>query len=100
MVPSMTFAALRDSLAGEAPPPGASPALQALWHEAKGDWQAAHGLAQAADDEDGAWVHAYLHRVEGDLANAGYWYRRAGRPPAAGSLAEEWSAIARALLGE
>ena len=65
---------------GATPPAGVSPALAAMWHEAKGDWAAAHRLAQAEDDADGAWVHAYLHRVEGDLANAGYWYRRAGKP--------------------
>jgi hypothetical protein len=97
-VPSMTLAAFRDSLEDEAPPAMLCPALQALWHEGKGDWQAAHALAQAEDDADGAWVHAYLHRVEGDLANAGYWYRRAGRPAATGPLPEEWSAIASALL--
>ncbi len=99
-VPSITLAALRESLEDEAPPAGLRPALQALWREAKGDWQGAHALAQAADDAEGAWVHAYLHRVEGDLANAGYWYRRAGRPAADGPLAEEWSAIASALLGD
>ena len=55
-------------------------------------------LAQARDDADGAWVHAYLHRVEGDLANAGYWYRRAGRPASEQPLREEWAAVAAALL--
>jgi hypothetical protein len=69
-----------------------------MWHDAKGDWEAAHRLAQSEETADGAWVHAYLHRVEGDLANAGYWYRRAGRPASEQPLADEWTAIVRALL--
>jgi hypothetical protein len=94
----MTLEAFRDSLRAGAPSAALSPALQALWHEAKGDWSAAHRLAQAENDAAGAWVHAYLHRVEGDLANAGYWYRRASRPVCTQPLAEEWAAIAGALL--
>ncbi len=97
-MPSMTLEAFRDSLRSAAPPAGLGPALQALWRAANGDWPAAHRLAQAQDDAAGAWVHAYLHRVEGDLANAGYWYRRADRPVCAGPLPEEWAAIAAALL--
>ncbi len=95
---SMTLEAFRDSLPAAAPPAGLDPALQALWHEANGDWPAAHRLAQAQDDAAGAWVHAYLHRVEGDLANAGYWYRRAGRPVCTEPLPAEWAAIAATLL--
>ena len=76
------------------------PLLRALWHDAHGEWDAAHHLAQDIDAADGAWVHAYLHRKEGDLGNAGYWYRRAGKPPATGSLEAEWRQIAAALLGE
>ena len=72
--------------------------LLALWHDAHGDWHEAHRVAQDEDDENGAWVHAYLHRKEGDSANAGYWYRRAGRSPARGSLEEEWGAIVATLL--
>ncbi len=94
----MTIEALRDSLRADTPPTELGAPLRALWYEAKGDWAAAHRLAQAEDDAAGAWVHAYLHRVEGDLANAGYWYRRAGQPVCTGSLPEEWTAIARALL--
>ena len=75
----MTFETFKATLGDPAPPVGLSPVVQALWHEAKGDWNEAHRLAQSQDDADGAWVHAYLHRVEGDLANAGYWYRRAGK---------------------
>ena len=94
----MTLQTFRASLSADAPPAGLSPTLQALWQEAKGDWHAAHALAQAQDDAEGAWVHAYLHRVEGDLANAGYWYRRAGRPAPNEPLQEEWAAVVAALL--
>ena len=97
-MPSMTLQAFEESLRGERPPDGLGRALQALWQAARGDWHAAHALAQAEDGAAGAWVHAYLHRVEGDLANAGYWYRRAGRPACEAPLAKEWSAIAQALL--
>ena len=86
----MDLASFQQSLDRDAPPEDLGRALSALWHEAKGDWHAAHRLAQSRDDADGAWVHAYLHRVEGNAANAGYWYRRAGRPHASVSLAEEW----------
>ena len=95
----MDIAAFRASVEASAPADHLSHALQALWHDAKGDWQTAHEHAQAQDDRDGAWVHAYLHRKEGDLPNAGYWYRRAGRPAASESLDAEWETIARALRG-
>lgn len=94
----MDIDAFRDSLDADGPPAGLSNALQALWHEAKGDWHRAHGLAQDQPDPAGAWVHAYLHRVEGDLVNAGYWYRRAGKPASDAPLAAEWAEIAAALL--
>ena len=94
----MELADFKDSLRQDRPPEGLGRALEALWHAAKGDWHRAHGLAQSQDDATGAWVHAYLHRVEGDLANAGYWYRRAGRPRCEAPLAEEWEEIAAALL--
>jgi hypothetical protein len=94
----MDFARYKASLAAPAPPAGLSPALAALWWERKGDWQRAHRCAQQQGDAAGAWVHAYLHRVEGDLNNASGWYRRAGKPPASVPPAEEWEAIARALL--
>ena len=76
------------------------PALLALWREARGDWAAAHELAQKAAGRDGDWVHAYLHRAEGDELNAGYWYARAGRkrPPPGTSLEAERTAILAELL--
>ena len=93
--------AFRDSLARPAPPDGLTPAQQALWWAGKGDWDRAHRCAQdEPDDADADWVHAHLHRVERDLPNAGYWYRRAGRPIADGPVAAEWTTIAHALLAE
>lgn len=92
--PATTFEA---SLDAGTPPVDASPPLLALWHGLRGDWQGAHEIVQAQDDRDSAWVHAWLHRVEGDLANADYWYRRAGRPAASGDTPAEGFAIARAL---
>ena len=77
---------------------GLNPPLQTLWWEAKGDWKRAHECAQEDRTPNGSIVHAYLHRVEGDPSNAGYWYKRAGRPPATGTLAEEWEALAREFL--
>jgi len=94
----MDLAAFRASLAVAAPPEGLGPALQALWWEAKGDWRRAHELAQADEGGAGDWVHAYLHRKEGDAGNAGYWYRRADKPASRAPLAEEWATIATALL--
>lgn len=93
----MTLAHFHSSLA-DAAPPSFSSALQGLWWDAKGDWAKAHECAQAQDDADGAWVHAYLHRKEGDLANADYWYRRAGRRRPAGAVGQEWEEIVAELL--
>lgn len=86
------------SLDAAAPPSGVSRALEALWYEAKGEWDRAHRLAQSVTTADGAWVHAYLHRVEGDASNAAYWYRRAERPVSHLPTREEWAAIVEALL--
>jgi hypothetical protein len=96
----MTLAELQSSVQeASTPAAGLSPLLQALWHDARGDWDRAHTLAQEVETRDGAWVHAYLHRKEGDPDNARYWYRRAGRPESAAPLDEEWNEIAGALLG-
>ena len=72
--------------------------LLALWWDAKGDWNRAHEIAQDVTGADGAWVHAYLHRKEGDLSNAAYWYAQAGRPVAKDDLSAEWERIAVAVL--
>jgi hypothetical protein len=81
------------------PPESASDALIALWIDANESWTASHDTLQDDQTADGAWVHAYLHRKEGDLPNASYWYRRAGKPVFSGSLDDEWSQIVSALLG-
>ena len=94
----MNVHCFHESLTEATPPPDLSPALHALWLDGTGDWQGAHTRVQGADDKDSAWVHAYLHRKEGDVSNAGYWYRRAGQPVAGGPLEAEWEAISRALL--
>ena len=99
----MTLNDFRDDLAASAPPAAIaalSVPLRALWWDGKGDWTAAHDLLQNDSTGAGSWVHAYLHRKEGDISNAGYWYRRAGQPVATGSLDEEWAAIVGALLEE
>ena len=93
-----TLAEFDASLAAAAPPDGLALAVQGLWWDAKGDWARAHQCAQDQDDRIGAAVHAYLHRKEGDLANAGHWYARAGRAMPDGTLAAEWRALAAELL--
>ena len=94
----MTPAELRASTAEAAPPADLCPALQSLWWQFKGDWQRAHACAQEDTTATGARVHAYLHRVEGDLSNARHWYSRAGRQEQTCSLVEEWERLAAALL--
>lgn len=94
----MTLNDFKASLQAQAPPTGWSLALQGLWHDAKGEWNAAHECAQNQADADGAWVHAYLHRKEGDLGNAGYWYRQAGKPMPNAPLESEWETIVMNLL--
>lgn len=94
----MDLEAFRASLAAPEPPPGLSLALQTLWWDASGDWDRAHRCAMADKSAAGSAVHAYLHRKEGDLSNAGYWYARAGKPAADGPLQAEWDELARSLL--
>ena len=96
----MTLTAFKASLSQEDPPAGLTPALTALWHDGRGDWTSAHQVAQDIESPAGSWIHAYLHRKEGDSSNAAYWYRRAGQAVAAGPLDVEWAAIAEALLRE
>ncbi len=94
---SLTLADFRASLAAADPPTLPAP-LRALWLDAKDDWDGAHKCVDELDDADSMWVHAYLHRKEGDIGNARYWYARAGRPPQTAPLAQEWAEIAAALL--
>ena len=96
----MDLLSFKESIAQPQPPAGLSAALQALWWDAKGDWNKAHERAQERDDAAGMRVHAYLHRKEGDHSNAGYWYRRSGTTPSVLTLDEEWDEMVRGLLGE
>ncbi len=94
----MTLVDFKGGISKPKPPGGLAPPLEALWWAAKGDWDKAHKIVMKQESRDAAWVHAYLHRVEGDLDNAGYWYRQARRPAASGALDAEWNAIAAALI--
>jgi hypothetical protein len=95
----VSMADFKASLSDNAPAPDLGAPLAALWWAAKGNWDAAHKIVMDEETAEAAWVHAYLHRVEGDLGNAGYWYRRAKKPVATTSLDTEWEAIASGLLG-
>ncbi len=94
----MTPAAFERTLGDLHPPSNLAPALAALWWAARGDWDKAHKIVMDDAGADCAWVHAYLHRVEGDLDNAGYWYRQARRAPASGEFRTEWAGIVATLL--
>src|SRR5262249_19162156 len=91
-------AAFLDSLKTGTPPAAAVPLLRAVWHGLRGEWEAAHHIAQDDASAEGAWVHAWLHRIEGDIANAGYWYRRGQRDVGEGDLCREGRTIATLLL--
>ncbi|MEJ7646279.1 MAG: hypothetical protein WKF87_16910 [Chryseolinea sp.] len=96
----MTLSEFKESLRQAEPPNPLPPLLKALWYDAKGDWNTAHNVAQDINTKDGSWIHAYLHRKEGDGGNAAYWYRRASQPVYTKSLSEEWDAIAISLLSQ
>lgn len=95
----MNLQEFQASLTHDTPPAGLSFALAGLWWDAKGDWTKAHESAQQDQGPEGAWVHAYLHRKEGDESNSAYWYGRAKTPPSRAPFEEEWEEIATALLG-
>jgi hypothetical protein len=94
----MQFQTFVQSISDNKPPKGLSVYLNALWHDAKGDWHEAHSMIDHLHDETACWVHAYLHRKEGDLGNADYWYRRAGKERPSVSVQDEWEMIAAHLL--
>src|SRR5229473_8476155 len=96
----MNLDEFKNSLTLEQPPAGISPCLAALWFDGKGDWEKSHQIAQDIETNDGAWVHAYLHRKEGDPGNARYWYNRAGRSMPEHSLEKEWEELAGTLIQE
>jgi hypothetical protein len=95
----VTLKEFKASISRSDPPDALSRALQSLWWMEKGDWNRGHGLIDDAEGIDECWVHAHLHRVEGDLANAGYWYRRAQKPVSTSALEAERAEIIAALLG-
>jgi hypothetical protein len=95
----MTLEQFEATLTGEAPPQGVSNSLAAMWYDGKGHWEQAHDIAQDIHTPEGSWVHAYLHRKEGDNWNANYWYNRAGRSMPAITLEQEWKEMVKALLG-
>lgn len=94
----MQFDEFVESIKNDAPPAGIPIYVKALWLDAKGDWDNAHGSIDSLSDKNSCWVHAYLHRKEGDIWNADYWYAKAGKKRPAASLDEEWEAITKALL--
>ena len=93
----MDLKAFKASTKENNPPRGISPCLEAMWYQAKGNWEEAHRLAQSDKSPAGSWVHAFLHRVEGDIGNASYWYCLADRPVCTSSLNDEWEKIVVAL---
>jgi len=94
----MNFETFQQSVSASTPPENLSGYLQSLWYDAKGDWNRAHEIIQDIDDKKAAWIHAYLHRKEGDVGNADYWYEMAGKTRPNGYLDIEWERIARAML--
>ena len=94
----MNFEQFNNSLNHNNPPENSSAYLKALWYDAKDNWQKAHELIQDMEDKSAAWIHAYLHRKEGDIWNADYWYNRAGKKRPSVSLLEEWKDLVQAML--
>ena len=94
----MTFEQFQQSLSQSSPPPAISKHLESLWYDAKGDWEQSHNIIQEINDSDASWIHAYLHRKEGDTWNADYWYSRAGKTRPAITLEAEWEKIVKRIL--
>ena len=94
----MQFDEFINSTKEDAPPQSLSEPLQAMWYARKGDWETAHNIARSISSELGSWIHAYLHRVEGDLSNADYWYKRAGKPQFKGSTETEADEIINSIF--
>ena len=86
------------SLSSDQPPQKIPVVLKALWYDGKNDWEGSHNIAQDIDDKNGSWVHAYLHRKEGDISNAHYWYSRAGKSEPRMTLKEEWESLVRNFI--
>ena len=94
----MDFETFNKSLSAAAPPAGVTIYLQSLWYDGKGDWEQAHTIIQDIEDKTASWIHAYLHRKEGDKWNAQYWYTKAGKPMPSNTLQQEWEGMVKALL--
>ena len=94
----MDVVSFRESLTADTPPDEASVYLKALWYDAKDQWDAAHSLIQDVEDKNSSWIHAYLHRKEGDISNAAYWYRRAGKKMPDITLEKEWQNMVADLI--
>ena len=94
----MTYEAFMETVQQGQPPDGISAELLALWHAAAGKWSQAHTIAQDIPSRNGSWIHAFLHREEGDIFNARYWYSSAGQPEHSGSLDEELDELIRRFL--
>jgi hypothetical protein len=94
----MDFNGFEKSVQQQEMPSSLSPELQSLWHDGVGDWNKAHDIAQDIDDKNGSWIHAYLHRKEGDEWNANYWYQKAGRQMPPYSLEQEWEELVTHFL--
>jgi hypothetical protein len=93
----MDFQRFEESLSQNTPPAGISEHLLSLWYDYKNDWGKSHDIIQSLEDDKASWIHAYLHRKEGDNSNADYWYRRAGKTRPTISLKNGWDQIAKAL---
>jgi len=94
----MTLEEFKSTLSQNQAPKGISKSLEAMWYDGKGDWDTAHNIAQDIHSDEGSWIHAYLHRKEGDAGNAAYWYHRARRAVCKTTLEEEWDEIVRELI--
>jgi hypothetical protein len=94
----MSYEEFKATLSQNTPPENLNDLLKAIWFDGKGNWTASHDVAQEIHTKEGSWIHAYLHRKEGDLGNATYWYSKAGKPVAKVSLDEEWEQLVREFL--
>lgn len=97
-ISEMTFDDFKNSLSQQVAPQQLSVELESLWHDGKGDWNKSHEVIQDINSKNAAWIHAYLHRKEGDLGNASYWYSRANKTMPKVSLNEEWKALVEHFL--
>ncbi len=94
----MDLTIFKESLLNSEPPQNISVYLKALWYDAKGDWNKAHKVIKDVEDNNASWIHAYLHRKEGDIVNADYWYSKADRKRPAITLEKEWEEVVKKLL--